>query len=268
MKYDLKNKTVIITGASSGIGRKIASLLVSEYGCTVYAVARRAELLAELKNELGERLIPKPFDASVRENWLTLAAELESEGTLIDTLISCAGVLPVFSSVENARIEDLKNAMDINFYAQVYATEAMLPIIKKSTQGAIISFSSSSALCPFAGVSAYCATKSASRMYFECLASEMKQIYVATVMNGFVKTDIMKNQSATDADTRKFMRVCADLDKTVKKIMRKIRRRRVRIIVGKDAHLMNFMYRHFPIRGPKIISWFLKKMKLDMFSKI
>lgn len=268
MKYDFKNKTVVLTGASSGMGREIAIRLVKKFNCTVYAVARREGLLNELKDELGERFIPCPFDVSVKEKWTSLATRLESEGVIVDTLINCAGFLPKFSSVENSSSQSVVDAMNINFFSQVYATEAMLPIVKKSTQGGIISFASVSALCPFAGVSAYCASKSASQMYFECLARENKKIYVAVIMNGFVRTDIMKNQGASEKEAKLFLKVCAPLDKTVSKIMRRIRRRRTRIIVGTDAHLMNFLYKHFPNAGPKIITRVLKKTKLEIFSQI
>lgn len=268
MGYNFKGKTVVITGASSGIGKEMTSRLINKFGCTVYAIARREGLLNELRQELGDRLIPCPFDASVKENWTSFAARLNDEGVIVDTLINCAGVLPKFSSVENMDSAAVSEAMNINFFAQVYATEAMLPIVKKSTQGGIISFASSSALCPFAGVSAYCASKSASRMYFECLARENRKIYVSTVMNGFVKTDIMKNQGASEKDTKLFSRVCADLNKTVRRIMRKIRWKRVRIVVGLDAHLMNFLYKCFPNAGPRLVSRILKKSGLEIFSQI
>lgn len=268
MKYDFTNKTVIITGASSGIGKEIATRLVKRFNATVYGIARRAELLEQIALELGERFIPTPFDATDKSAWCELAKGLDSEGVIVDTLINCAGALPKFASVENSSADSVAKIMEINFMAQVYATEAMLPNIKKSTQGAIISFASSSALCPFAGVSAYCASKSATKMYFECMVNENKDIYVSSVMTGFVKTDIMKNQGASEKDARLFSKVCAPLDKTVNKIMRKIRRRKSRIVVGADAHLMSFMYRHFPRLTPKLISKILKKTKLEIFSQI
>ncbi len=268
MRYDFTNKTVILTGASSGIGKEIAKRLVLKFGAIVYGVARRAELLDEIKDSLGERFIPTPFDATDKGAWCELAKRLDGEGVIVDTLINCAGALPKFASVENSSSDSVAKIMEINFMAQVYATEAMLPIIKKSTQGAIISFSSSSALCPFAGVSAYCASKSAVRMYFECMASENKDIYVSSIMTGFVKTDIMKNQGASEKDARLFSKVCAPLDKTVSKIMRRLRRRKARIIVGADAHMMSFMYRCFPRFTSKLISKILKKTKLEIFSQV
>ncbi len=268
MRYNLKEKTIVLTGASSGIGKELATKFIFEYGCTVYAIARRAELLDEIRKRLGEKFIPYAFDVSIKENWQSFAHFLDENNIAVDMLINCAGVLPKFSSADKNTAQEVQNVMNINFFAQIYATEALLSNIKKSPQGAVISFSSSSALCPFAGVSSYCASKSASRAYFECMSKENKQIYIATVMNGFVKTDIMKNQNASDKDAKLISKVSSSTAKTVKKILRKIKKRKSRIIVGKDAHFMNFAYKFFPNSAPKFISWFLKKTKLEIFKDI
>ena len=268
MKYRLENKTVVLTGASSGIGKEIATVLVTKYSCRVYGIARRESLLLELRDSLGDNFIPCAFDATDRGKWQDLANQLKSEDVTVDTLINCAGVLPKFSSVENSTSEQVLKAMSINFNAQIYATEALLPSIKKSTQGAVISFSSSSALCPFVGVSAYCASKSASRAYFECFARENKKLYVASVMNGFAKTDIMREQSIGKKEMRLISKVSASPQKTVARILRKIKKRKSRIIVGADAHLMNFAYKLFPNLAPKIITKILKGSGLEIFNEI
>lgn len=268
MRYNLRNKTVVLTGASSGIGKEIATLLIKKHNCKIFAIARRETLLYELQNQLGENFIPYPFDVSIKEKWRDFATFLEKNDIQIDALINCAGILPKFSSAEKSTSEQTEMVMAVNFFSQIYATETLLPNIKKSSKGAIISFSSSSALCPFAGVSSYCASKSASRAYFECLARENKKIYVSTVMNGFVKTDIMRNQSASEKESRLVSWVSASAPRTARKIIRKIKRGKTRIIVGKDAHLMNFMYKLFPTSAPKIISWFLRKTGLELFKDI
>jgi Fe-S oxidoreductase len=65
-----------------------------------------------------------------------------------------------------------------------------------------------------------------------------------------------------------FSKISADLQKTVNKIIKKIKRRKGRIIVGLDAHLMNFLYKLFPRLGPAIITRVLKKSGLEIFDKI
>ena len=91
---------------------------------------------------------------------------------------------------------------------------------------------------------------------------------VSCILPGFVKTDIMKNQGASEKEAKLFYKMCADLDKTVKKIMRRLRRGKSRIIVGADARMMNLLFKLFPKRAPKIITWFLRKTKLEIFKEI
>ena len=85
---------------------------------------------------------------------------------------------------------------------------------------------------------------------------------------GFVRTDIMKNQGASEKEAKLFYKICADLDKTVKKIMRRLKRGKSRIIVGLDARMMNLLFKLFPKRAPRIITWFLRKTKLEIFKEI
>ena len=268
MRYKLNNKTVILTGASSGIGKEIAFKLICDYSCTVIAIARNEERLLNVKSELGDhgdKYIVRPFDASIKENWENLALDLEKTDTPAHILINCAGVLPKFKAGQTS--DEIKSIFEINFFSQVYACEALMPILKKNGDGAIINFSSSSALCPFGGVSAYTASKAALERYTAALAVENKML-VSCVLPGFIKTDIMKNQGASDKDSRLFNKISADPKMAVRKILRRVRRGKSRIIVGADAHLMNFMFKFFPKRAPRLITWFLRKTGLEIFKEI
>ena len=190
MKYKLDGKTVILTGASSGIGKEIALKLIKDFSCTVIAIARNEERLLKVKSELGDhgdKYIVRPFDASLKENWENLALDLEKADTPAHILINCAGVLPKFKAGQTS--DEIKSIFEINFFSQVYACEALMPILKKNGDGAIINFSSSSALCPFGGVSAYTASKVALARYTAALAVENKML-VSCVLPGFIKTDI------------------------------------------------------------------------------
>ena len=135
-RLDYKNKTVVLTGASSGIGKALAAELITKYGCTVYAIARNGQRLALCMGELGEKYIPCPFDASDKENWTDFAENLQKSGTRVDILINCAGVLPKFTQAENAEICDFESAININYLSQVYACKALLPHI--NDLGAIV----------------------------------------------------------------------------------------------------------------------------------
>ena len=77
-KFSFDKKTVILTGASSGMGKEIARVLISKYGCTVYAIARNGEKLRSVGREISDTLfIPCPFDVGVFENWTEFSKTMD-----------------------------------------------------------------------------------------------------------------------------------------------------------------------------------------------
>ena len=267
-RLDYNSKLAIITGASSGIGKSIAFRLIKKYGCTVYAIARNEEKLQKCKSELGdlaENYIVYPMDVSKKDGWQELFRVISESCLTVDLLVNCAGILPEFKSFANSTVEEIEKTIDINFMSQVYSTYYALPLLKDG--GAAINVSSSSALCPFGLVSGYTASKSASMHFSTAIAQEIKTVSVSAVMPGFVKTDIMREQNVNEKEAKLINMVSSDCEKTVSKILRRVRRRKKRIVVGADAHLMSFLYRFFPGLAPKIISKFLKKSGLELFNK-
>ena len=115
----LKGKKILLTGASSGIGREMAKQLVLRYGASVIGIGRNEEKLQALQAELGERFSYCAMDVSVKENWISLAQKLKTEGAGIDLLINNAGMFPQFTRVEDMTSEQISQVMDVNFYACV-----------------------------------------------------------------------------------------------------------------------------------------------------
>ena len=100
----LNGKNVVLTGASSGIGKEITKILITEFDCLVLGIARNEEKMLKLLEELGEnkgKFSYKLFDVSLKENWANFSKSLEKENFKIDVLINCAGVLPNFDKFEN-----------------------------------------------------------------------------------------------------------------------------------------------------------------------
>ncbi len=263
-RLNFQNKTAIITGASSGIGKELCRTLITKYNCTVFAIARNEKNLEEARKKLGDKYVVYPMDVSLKENWIALSDYLKNNDISVDILINCAGILPKFATVENTDVSEYEKAVFINYLSQVYACKTLLPIINE--KGAIVNVASSSALCPFSLVSAYTASKSASYHFSQSIAQEIKTLSVSCILCGFVKTDIMKNQSITEKEARLIRFFSSSCEKTVKKILRRVRKRKKRIVTGIDAHLMSIFYRLFPNSAPRLISWFLKKSGLNLFN--
>lgn len=266
----LNEKSVLLTGVTSGIGKLLAKKLINEHNCKIFGIGRNEKAIEELKNELGDKksnLDYRLFDVSNEENWKWLANDLQEKNINIDILINNAGQLPKFKKFEKYAPSDFENIMAVNFMASVYSVTHILPLLKKSSTPAIINVSSSAALCPLAGTSAYSSSKAALKSFTECLMEDYrKEIYVALVCPGFTKTEIFRNQKVeVDKIVDKF---CSSCEKNTSRILKKIQKKKKRIVVGFDAHLMDFFYRRFPRSFSHTCSSVLKKSKIRLFGEV
>jgi len=269
----INNKTVVITGASGGMGKGIAMKLINEHNCTVIGIARSEEKMKKVVEELGDnasRFSYKLFDVSLEENWTDFAEELKQNGTKIDVLINNAGILPKFDRFQNYTVEEIKKAMDINFYSAVYSMHALLPMLLESDSPAIINVDSSAALMSLAGTSVYSASKSALKAMTESIREELRgKCYVGIICPGFTKTDIFRNQSESDDKAQKALNmVSTSCERMVKMIMGDIKSKRPLGVHGFDAAFMNYFGRITPVQGGRLFSTVMKMSKLPLFDPV
>lgn len=269
----LNNKTVIVTGASSGIGRGITVRLIRDYGCRVCAVARSEEKMKSLVAELGEyaeRLSYRLFDVSKRDNWKSYAEYIKEKGIKPDILINNAGILPEFKSFDRFSAEEIENTIGINFYGAVYSMKELLPIILESSTPAIINIDSSAALMPLAGTCAYSASKAALKALTEAIREELRgRCYVGVICPGFTDTGIFRSQNLTEKREEKIIRsVSTSLDYSVNRIIKSIRKRRELTVIGADAQFMKIFGRLMPVKGGRAVSAILKKSGFKLFDGV
>ena len=271
----LQGKTVVVTGASGGMGAGIAATLIKKHGCTVIGIARNERKILNFINELGEenakRFSYRLFDVSVRENWESFAKELEEENIAVDVLINNAGILPKFKRFDRYSYEEIERAMNINFYSCIYSVKTMLPILQKSSTPAIINIDSSAALMTLAGTSMYSASKAALKSFTEALRLEFAgKIYVGMVCPGFTKTDIFSGQGDVGKGraSKIIEMISTDCDKMVKMIMFGIERKMPMQVRGMDAHAMSVCNRLLPVAGSKLYSTIMKAAKVDIFDEV
>ena len=271
----LQGKTVVVTGASGGMGAGIAATLIKKHGCTVIGIARNERKILNFINELGEenakRFSYRLFDVSVRENWESFAKELEEENIAVDVLINNAGILPKFKRFDRYSYEEIERAMNINFYSCIYSVKTMLPILQKSSSPAIINIDSSAALMTLAGTSMYSASKAALKSFTEALRLEFAgKIYVGMVCPGFTKTDIFSGQGDVGKGraSKIIEMISTDCDKMVKMIMFGIERKMPMQVRGMDAHAMSICNRLLPVAGSKLYSTIMKASKVDIFDEV
>lgn len=269
----MNNKTVIITGASGGMGKGVAERLIKEHGCTVIGIARSEEKMKKVVEELGEyadKFSYQLFDVSVEQNWIDFVTYLKDNNIHPDVLINNAGILPKFDRFQNYTIDYIKKAMDINFYSAVYSIHALLPVLLESSTPAIINVDSSAALMTLAGTSVYSASKAALKSLSEALREELRgKCYVGIVCPGFTKTDIFRDQSSTDDKGTKMLNaVSTPCDKMVNMIMRDIKLKRPLGVHGFDASFMNYFGRIMPVQGGRLFSTVMKVSKLPLFDPV
>ncbi len=266
-------KTVIVSGASSGIGKGLVIKLVKDHGCNVIGIARNEQRLLGLKEELGTlgyKFSYYTFDVSLKEKWVEFAQTLEKEGIQPDILINNAGILPKFDRFEHYTLEEVDKAMQINFYSCVYSMNELMPIIMRSESAAIVNIASSSALCPLAGTSVYSASKAALKSFTDAVREEHRDnCYFGLVCPGFTKTDIFRNQSeSTDKAQKAMDMVSSDCDKMVDWIINGMWKKKEDMVFGVDAYLMDIGNKLCGTLCSNLASKVMRISGLDMFKNI
>jgi len=187
-------KTILVTGASSGVGYQ-AALQLSQKGHQVIALSRNTALLEKLKNESDGKIILCPHDLSTLNYDAVLNILNEHHIEQLDVLINNAGQL-VNNNFEKITSAELIGAYNTNVFAPYLLTQALLPALKKSKHPHIINISSVGGIqgsVKFAGLSAYSSSKGALTILTECLAEELKEINIKVncLALGAVNTEML-----------------------------------------------------------------------------
>lgn len=190
----LDRKIAIVTGASKGLGRAIATALVHK-GCIVYGLARNGQVLSQVQRELGELFKPIPLDMTDSKAVQSWVVETFSEDYGPDILINNAG-LGFFKSVDKTSLEEWHDAMNINLNALYYITSAITPLMKaRSTSCHIINIGSILGRIGRSEGTAYCASKFGVRGFSEALYIELRpyNIKVTCLNPGSIETDFFES---------------------------------------------------------------------------
>lgn len=194
----LANKTILITGASAGIGLATALeyLDASNGNIKLILTARRVEKLTELKNKIvkdypNAKVLASKLDVSATETVEPFIKNLPTDFKDIDILINNAGLALGSDKVGNIDINDIKGMIDTNVVGLINLTQAVLPIFKKKNSGDIVNLGSVAGRDAYPTGSIYCATKFAVRAFTESLRRELidTKIRVILIAPGIVETE-------------------------------------------------------------------------------
>jgi uncharacterized protein len=197
LRLDLfAGRAAIITGASSGIGREIACATAA-LGARVALLARRESELNLLADEIerdGGIALPFACDVTEAERMDSAIQQIAHEFDAIDILVNSAGVaLP--DQVLDARLEDLRQMMDVNYFGAVHAIRAVLPTMLREGRGNIVNIGSTAGRRGDETLAGYCASKFALVGYTEALRLELygSGVTASLVMPGPVDTPMLEN---------------------------------------------------------------------------
>jgi dehydrogenase/reductase SDR family protein 7B len=255
-----ENKVVWITGASSGIGEALTYAFARK-GAKLILSSRNKKALENVKNNCAEtrnEIHLLPLDLSKLKTLNKKAKKAFSIFGRIDVMVHNAG-LALRDLVVNTDIQIDKKIMDINYFAAVVLTKAVLPSMLKRESGHFLVISSVSGKYGVPKLSAYSASKHALHGFFDSLRAEVAQdnIKITMVVPGFVRTNITVNALKGDG-TRygKHMQVQEkglDPSTVATKILEKAGKNKEEVLIGRLELLAVYCKRFFPVLFSKII---------------
>lgn len=196
-KEDLRNKVVVITGASSGIGKSYAYAF-AELGCNIVLAARSKDIIDNLAQELKEKYniqaLAIQTDVSIQEQAENLITQTLEHFDHIDILINNAGIAG-YSYINESNLEDMKKIMNTNYWGMVYCTHSVLPSMIRRRKGKIVNISSVVGKRAMPLMGAYSASKFAMEGFSESLRVEVKKfgIDIIVICPTTTKTNFINN---------------------------------------------------------------------------
>ena len=267
---NFSGKVCVITGAGSGIGRALA-LSLSKAGAHLALSDINEETLAETKAILGSsnRVMTDRLDVAEADEIAAYADHVKAAMGNADYVFNVAGIARV-GSFDESPLSSFETVMNVNLYGVVRMSKAFLGQLKE-TKGGLVNISSIFGIIGFPGQAEYCAAKFAVRGFSETLATEMEPhgVSVTSVHPGGVATNIARSaqvdvmpahgKSREQMDAEFDKAAITSADKAASIILRGTAKRKRRVIVGKDAKLVQLVQRLFPENYFKI----LRKLKPD-----
>ncbi len=195
---DFKNKVVLITGASSGIGKETA-IEFAKLGANIVLVARRKDKLDQVANELKEFHVSSlvcQCDISKKDQVKEMSKMVLEKFDFIDILVNNAG-FAIYGTVSDLSIDEIESQMETNYFGMIYCIKNFLPSMLKKKSGHIVNVASVAASFGLPGIASYCASKFAMLGFSEGLKHELKNtgVGITVVSPIMVRTNFFDHPS-------------------------------------------------------------------------
>lgn len=195
-----EGRRVVLTGASSGIGRALA-LSLARRGAVLTIAARRGDKLEEVSREVAERFpdTPAPVwvvcDVSNAADVARLVGGTVERLGGIDILVNNAGI-SVYGEARRTSVDDFRDVMSVNFFGALHCTKETLPFMRRQDSGLIVNVATVAALHGVPYLAAYCASKAALVSFSQSLRAELagSGVRVMVVYPGYTDTEIYESE--------------------------------------------------------------------------
>jgi short-subunit dehydrogenase len=260
----VQNKTIVVTGGGSGMGRELVLNLLAK-GAKVIAIDINEKALketAELASKEGSGLGTYTVDITDRSAVEGLFEKVIAEHNAVDGIINNAGIIQPFIKINELGYDVIERVMKVNFYGTLYMIKTFLPHLLTRPEAHIVDTSSMGGFLPVPGQTIYGASKAAVKLLTEGLHSELSStnVRVTVVFPGGVRTNIMSNSGLSgrmSSSSSEAAQKILSADKAALIIVEGMEQNRYRLLVGKDAKLMDILYRLNPAYAAGLIA---KKM--------
>jgi NAD(P)-dependent dehydrogenase (short-subunit alcohol dehydrogenase family) len=269
---ELADKVVVITGAGSGIGRSLAVQL-GALGARLALNDRDGDALARTADSAGRGgVLQAVFDVSQRSAMEAFASQVQQHFGQVDVVINNAGLGMGSYPFESLDLDLVEKIMAVNFNGVLYGSRAFMPLLLQRPESALVNVSSVYGLAGIAQVTAYCASKFAVHGLNQCLMQEYagSGLTVHSVHPGGINTNITRNspdyRPEFDVFARRFLRISPD--RAAEVIIRGIRRKKQRILIGKEAYQIDLATRISPWWGGRMINRILERTRREIAEKM
>ncbi|MEN6454948.1 MAG: SDR family oxidoreductase [Prolixibacteraceae bacterium] len=260
----MKGKVVIITGASSGIGKALAYEFASQ-GCKLVLAARRTVMLEMIKEELAPvEVLIQQTDVSIETDCKRLINAAVDRFGRIDILINNAGI-SMRAIFEDVELDVLRKLMDVNFWGTVYCTKFAIPWLLQS-KGSLVGIISIAGYIGLPGRTGYSASKFAVRGFLNTIRTEnlKKGLHVLVAAPGFTSSEVRKAaltangslQGETPRNEEKMMSA-AECARHIMSAVKK--RKRQLILTFVEGKLSVFLSKFFPALIDRLAFYYMSK---------
>jgi len=264
---DFKNKIILITGASSGIGKESA-IEFAKLGANIILVARKKDKLEQVANELKKFNVSTlvcQCDVSKKNQVKEMSKMVLEKFESVDVLVNNAG-FAIYGSVDDLTIDEIESQMETNYFGMVYCIKNFLPSMLKKKSGHIVNVASVAASFGLPGIASYCASKFAMLGFSEGLKHELNNtgVGITVVSPIMVRTNFFEHPSFEKMP--KFSPISLSSNTVAKTILKAANSPRLEIIVPSVVRGAVWAKNTFPYVINPILGKSFKK-QLDSIKK-